>query len=94
MAVRFYMDHNVDRAVTQGLRWRQVDVLTAFEDEAHELDDPELLDRATSLGRVVYSNDVDLIVEARRRQAAGESFAGVVFARQKEIPIGAQIEQL
>jgi len=94
VAVRFLADHNLDRAVIDGLRLRGVDVLTAFEDRAHQLADPELLDRATQLGRVLFSTDVDLIVEARRRQTAAVPFAGVVFARQSEIGIGAQIEQL
>lgn len=94
MAVRFLADHNVDRAVIEGLRLRGVDVVTAYEDRSHRLADPELLDRATELGRVLFSTDVDLIVEARRRQAAGVPFTGVVFARQSEIGIGAQIEQL
>lgn len=94
MGVRLYMNHNVVRAVSQALRLRGVDVLTAFEDGAHELDDPELLDRATALGRVLFSNDDDLVVEARRRERSGEEFAGVVFARQGRVPIGQQVEQL
>ena len=35
MAIALYMDHHVPRAITHGLRLRGVDVLTAFEDEAH-----------------------------------------------------------
>lgn len=88
------MDHNVDRAVTEGLRLRGVDVLTAYEDGSHELADPALLARATALGRVLFTADVDLIVEANRRQASGETFAGVIFARTSRLGIGVQIEQL
>ncbi len=32
-----------------------MDVLTAHEDQASELPDPELLDRATALGRVLFT---------------------------------------
>ena len=46
MPIRLYMDHHVSRTITSGLRYLDVDVLTAFEDNAHELNDPELLDRA------------------------------------------------
>lgn len=88
------MDHNADRAVTEGLRLRGVDVLTAYQDGTHEAEDPELLDRATALGRVLFSTDADLLVEARRRQRIGEPFAGVVFARQSRVGIGTQIEDL
>ena len=94
MATALYMNHNVDRAVTDGLRLRGVDVLTAYEDRAHELEDPELLDRATALGRPLFSTDKDLIVEARRRQKSGQSFAGVIFAEQSRLGIGAQIDDL
>jgi hypothetical protein len=37
LPVRLYLNHNVSRAITQGLRLRGVDVLTAFEDGAHRL---------------------------------------------------------
>jgi hypothetical protein len=76
-----YMDHNVRREITDGLRRRGVDVLTAHEDGADRLSDPELLDRATTLGRVLFSRDEDLIREAIRRQQAGEFFAGVIYAQ-------------
>ncbi|MGH9380135.1 MAG: DUF5615 family PIN-like protein [Thermoanaerobaculia bacterium] len=94
MPVRLLMNHNVDRAVTEGLRLRGVDVLTAYDDGSHELEDPQLLDRAAALSRVVFSTDGDLVVEARRRQKSGEYFAGVIFARQQRLGIGQQIEQL
>ncbi len=42
MTVKLYMDHNVPSAITAGLRMRGVDVLTAYEDDAHQLDDPAL----------------------------------------------------
>jgi predicted nuclease of predicted toxin-antitoxin system len=94
VAVSFYFDHNVDRAVVHGLRLRGVDVLTAFEDGTHKARDVALIDRALALGRVLFSTDVDFLVEARRRQREGQPFAGVVFARQSQVGIGAQIEDL
>jgi len=53
MAIKLYMDQNVPRAITIGLRLREVDVTTAYEDGNSSLDDPELLDRASELGRVL-----------------------------------------
>ena len=64
MALALYMDHHVPRAITGGLRLRGVDVLTALEDGASELDDPALLDRAGALGRVLFTQDDDLLAEA------------------------------
>jgi hypothetical protein len=68
-------------------------VLTAYEDGAHLLPDEALLKRASSMGRVLVSSDVDLIVEARALQRAGIPFAGVIFAPQ-ELPVGQCIEEL
>ena len=59
------MDVHVRRAVTVALRLREVDVLTAQEDGSQRLADPELLDRATALDRVLFSQDRDLLREAR-----------------------------
>lgn len=82
------------RAITRGLRRRGVDVLTAQDDGAARLEDPALLDRATSLGRMVFSQDEDLVVEAVRRQRVGQPFATVVFVRQLDLSIGRCIADL
>ncbi len=52
MSVKIYMDVHVKRAVTDGLRLRGVDVLTAQQDGAAEFEDPALLNRATELERL------------------------------------------
>src|SRR5579863_8919561 len=54
------MDQHVPRAITIGLRLRGVAVLTAFEDGAGNVDDTELLNRASALGPVLFSQDDDL----------------------------------
>lgn len=59
------MDVHVRRAVTGGLRLRQVDVLTAQEDGASALPDAALLSRAQALGRVLFTQDFDLLVETQ-----------------------------
>jgi hypothetical protein len=35
----FYMDHHIHRSITEGLRGRGIDVLTAFEDGKEEEED-------------------------------------------------------
>ncbi len=47
MNVKLYMDVYIKRAVTNGLRLRGVDVLTAQDDGITELENDLLLDRAT-----------------------------------------------
>lgn len=88
------MDVHVRRSITEALRLRGVDVLTAQEDGAARLPDPDLLDRARQRGRVLFSQDEDLLAEATRRQRAGTPFAGVVYAHQLRVNIGRCIQDL
>lgn len=88
------MNHHVPRAITNGLRLRGVDVLTAHEDGASELHDPALLDRAAELGRVLFTQDDDLLAEATQRQRRGQSFRGVIYAHQLSVSIGDCIRDL
>ncbi len=94
MSLKLYMDVNVRRAVTEGLRLREIDVLTAQEDGTGRLADPALLDRSTALGRVLFTQDEDLLREAAERQQRGETFAGVVYAHQLKVTIGQCIRDL
>ena len=55
MPVAFYMEHHVPRAITLGLRLREADVITAYEDGTNQLDDARVLDRAGDLGRVLFT---------------------------------------
>lgn len=80
MALKLFMNHNVPYAITLGLRLRGVDVLTAFEDGSHQIPDDQLLDRASQLGRILFSQDDDLLVEATQRQRTQRGFGGVIFA--------------
>ncbi len=63
MSLKLYADVHVRRAISVALRVRGVDVLTAQADGAAELEDPELLDRATTLARALFTQDEDLLAE-------------------------------
>ena len=92
--IALYMDHNVPRAITVGLRLRGVDVITAYEDGADDMDDSALLDRATELGRVLFTHDDDLLAETTKRQQEDIPFGGVIYVRQMGMTIGACISDL
>ncbi len=94
MTLRFYMDQHVPRAITVGLRLREVDVLTAYEDSASLMTDPQLLDRAAELERVLFTQDDDLLAEATRRQREGIRFCGIVYAHQLRVSIGGCVNDL
>lgn len=94
MSLPLYMDHHVHVAVTDGLRRRGVDVLTPFEDGTADWDDERLLERATSLGRILFTQDRDFLALARHRQQTGHEFSGVVYGHQLSLPIGRAVRDL
>jgi len=77
------MDEHVPRAITEGLKIRGIDVLTVQEDGLRGISDKEL-----------FSQDIDLIREARRRQGNNEFFSGLIYAHPLKITIGRCIEEL
>lgn len=92
--VSLYLDHHVDFAIAEGLRLRGIDVLTCQEDGTAHWDDERLLDRAQSLGRVIFSKDSDFLAIAQKRQQERRDFAGVAYAHQLHISIGQAIRDL
>ena len=92
--VALYMDVHVNKAITLGLRRRGVDVLTAQEDGSAQLDDDVLLDRAAELNRVIFTQDDDFLVEAKRRQIEGIYFVGVLYIHQHDTVIRQCIDDL
>lgn len=80
--------------MTNALRHRGIDVLTAAEDGSHRLPDPDLLTRATTLGRVLFTQDDDLLAEGTRRLRAGQPFAGVIYVKQRRLSDQQIIEEL
>jgi hypothetical protein len=94
MSVSLYMDEHVHSQITVALRLRGVDVLTVQEDGLAGVADAALLDRATELERVLFSQDTDFLVEAQWRQSLGISFGGIIFARQSRGAIGQYIRDL
>ncbi len=94
MSIGFYMDVNVRAEITSQLRARDVDLLTSEKDGTREFSDTALLDRATALGRVLFTRDADLIAEAVMRQRSGVTFAGVVYAHQLRVSIGQCVAEL
>jgi hypothetical protein len=94
VSIGLYMDVHVPAAITRGLLLRGVDVLTAQVDGTTALEDTALLDRATALRRVLFSQDDDLLAEATLRQRSGQAFAGVIYGHQLRVTIGKCVTDL
>jgi predicted nuclease of predicted toxin-antitoxin system len=94
MTLSLYMDEHVPRSITVGLRLRNIDVLTVQEDGRTGSRDSDILDRAGEIGRIIFTQDDDFLVEAQRRQSAGINFSGIIYAHQLAISIGNCIRDL
>jgi hypothetical protein len=94
MPVRFYMDVHIPAAITQQLRIRGVDVLTATEEKTNQLSDSELLNLATMQGRVVFTHDIRFRALAERYQREGKPFAGLLFGPAEGASIGQYVRDL
>lgn len=94
MPVSFYMDVHVPQAITEQLRLRGVDVLTAIQDGVRELSDAELLERARELGRVIFTQDNGFRALAEDWQREGRPFSGLIFGRQTGLTIGQFVKDL
>lgn len=88
------MDVHVPASITRMLRRLGVDVLTAQEDGAARLADKDLLDRAGTAGRLMFTMDSDFLAEAVWRQRRGGSFATVVYVHPMAASIGRCVQDL
>ena len=94
MPAKLYMDVHVPQAVTNQLRRRGVDVLTAIEDGAAILPDEQLLQRATQANRLLVTQDIRFNARAHIWQTEGRQFAGLAFAHPLAITIGQFVRDL
>lgn len=94
MSIALYIDENVARQVTTGLRLRDVDVLTVQEDERTGYPDEIIFERANELNRVLFSQDDDFLVKATRLQIECKQFSGVIYAHKLRVSIGDCVRDL
>lgn len=94
MAISLYMDEHIPAALTEGLRLREVDVLTVQEDGKCGVDDASILDRALELQRVMFSEDDDMLIEVASRQRSTIPFSGLIHTTLYFRSIGECISEL
>lgn len=94
MSLSLYTDVHIPLAITVGLRRRGIGVLTSQEDGADRFDNERLFQRATDLGRLLFTQDEDLLAIAARWLAENRPFAGLIYAHQLGPGIGDLIEDL
>jgi predicted nuclease of predicted toxin-antitoxin system len=92
--MRFYFDENVHGAITQALLRENIDVVTAQEDGYNGHPDPEILERAIQLGRLLFTQDNDFLTLAHLAQTDGTHFYGILYCNQRKLTVGAIIADL
>jgi predicted nuclease of predicted toxin-antitoxin system len=75
-------DENIAPDVVEGLRARGCDLRTAAEERLIARPDVEVLERATSQGRVVVTHDLGF---GRSAIIAGATFLGIIYLRPGHI---------
>ncbi|MBY0525704.1 MAG: DUF5615 family PIN-like protein [Gemmataceae bacterium] len=94
MTVALYMGQHVPGPIVAQLRRRGIDVLTAFEDGHDAASDDEILRRAGTLGRVIFTQDIRFRSLAEQWQRQGTQFAGLAFGHQLGGTIGQFVRDL
>jgi hypothetical protein len=94
MAASLYADVHVPGPVILQLRLRGVDISAATEMGHHQKSDDELLTIATSMGRVMVTQDIRFRVLAEDWQRTDRRFAGLIFAHQRRLSFGELIDDL
>src|SRR5262249_4359768 len=92
--LRLYMDVHVKAAITPGARRRGIAFVTAQEDGSQPLEQAPWLARATALGRVLFSQDEDLLAIARAHQREEGGFSGLLYGHQLAATIGKYVLDL
>jgi hypothetical protein len=94
MSLAYYFDQHVPAAIGEALLTRGIDVLTTADDGSEDWDDDAILQRATELERLVFSQDSDFLTLAHVWAKQGRPFAGLVYGHQLRVTIGQAIHDL
>lgn len=89
-AISLYLDENLTPKIAAQLRAKGIDVVTVLELDLTGDTDENHLVRATQMGRVLVTADVDFL----RLAADGMEHAGIVFGVQEDNTIGDWVKAL
>ena len=96
MAIRLYVDEDaMARAFVNGLRAREVDVKTVFEEGMVGRSDVEQLEHAADQGRVIYTFNVGDFCQLHTEFITnGKNHSGIVVVYRQRYAIGEQIRRM
>lgn len=88
--IKFHLDENVNNAIAQGLRRRDIDVTTTPEQSLIGVSDEVQLKFALSQNRVIFTQDTDFL----RMNKMNTNHCGIVYCSQGNKSIGEIIKGL
>lgn len=88
--IRFHLDENVNKAIADGLRRRQIDVITTPESGLISASDVEQLTFARDQGRAIFTQDSDFL----RLHNAGLAHCGIIYCVKGSHSIGEILQGL
>ncbi len=94
MLHKLFMDVHVPKSITDAVIRKGIDVLTAQADGSATCSDEQLLQRATVLSRLLFTQDADFLEIAMRWQTQGLPFPGILYEHQLDCSIGRTVEDL
>jgi hypothetical protein len=89
-AIRLYLDENLSPKISEQLKLRGIDAVCARDLRTLGDSDESHLARATKLGRVLVTSDVDFL----RLASDGTNHAGIVFGVQLDHALGDWVKKL
>ena len=96
MSIRLYVDEDaMARALVNGLRAREVDITTVFEEGMLGRNDVDQLEYAAQQGRVIYTFNVGHFCQLHKEYITqGRDHAGIIVVYRQRYSIGEQIRRL
>jgi uncharacterized protein with PIN domain len=88
--LRYYIDENLTPEIALQLQLRGIDAISVRDLDSLGETDEIHLQRATEMGRIVVTTDVDFL----RLAASGVEHAGIIFGRQQKYHIGDWVKEL
>lgn len=94
--LRLYVDEDAcEHAVVQGLRARNLDILTTIEADRTGADDRSQLAYSTSVGRAIYTFNVsDFSALHAEYLSGGKSHTGIIVIPDQRCSIGEKIRRI
>jgi len=92
--MKIYCDENIESAIVEGLKRREIEVISARDTGDLGEDDEYHLKRASELGAVILTHDVDFLKIAHQWHREGKGHKGILYAHPLDLSLGECIRRV